>query len=411
MNVTASPRILTALDVERHREGVLTDARCPGLRVVATPDAAADGGALKSWIYRYRRHDRTRGQIKLGEYPRMSLAQARDAWSEAKKIRDDPKRGDPRVERAALAAQAQAERARGYTVREMLEDYFRLHAAKLAKGVEQERMLRHDVLASWGRRSAADVSARDVVDLAEKIAKRAPRVAGMTVSALRQAFRLAIERRRLEGLNPCSGVKTGQSKPRARALDERELKALLEWLPGARLSANVRDALRLQLLTGTRSGEVVGAEWDEIDLDAAIWTQPARKAKNGREHRVMLSRQAVELLKGRHDLSARWVFPSRGDRPLLQKAIGVAQYGVRESCPVKDWTVHDLRRTALTGLARLGCPRVVQDRIANHADRSIAAIYDRHSYDTEACEWLARWAAYLDAISAGTNVVPLRRSV
>jgi hypothetical protein len=113
------------------------------------------GGTLKSWVYRYRRRDRTRGQIKLGEYPRMSLSQARDACGEAKKIRDDPKRGAPRVEREALA---QAERARGYTVREMPEDYFRLHAAKLASGAEQEQMLRHEVLAQWGRRSAADVS-------------------------------------------------------------------------------------------------------------------------------------------------------------------------------------------------------------------------------------------------------------
>ncbi|HTO49126.1 MAG TPA: site-specific integrase [Burkholderiales bacterium] len=341
----------------------------------------------------------------------MSLAQARDAWGEAKKIRDDPKRGDPRIEREALAAQAQVERARGYTVREMLEDYFRLHAAKLASGAEQERMLRHQVLAQWGRRSAADVSARDVVDLAEKIAKRAPRVAGMTVSALRQAFRLAIERRRLDGLNPCSGDRTGQqSKARDRALDERELKALLEWLPGAKLSANVRDALRLQLLTGTRSGEVVGAEWREIDLEAAVWTQPATKTKNGRRHRVMLPPQAVELLAARRGLHERWVFPSREDRPLLQKAVGFAQYVVRESCPVKGWTVHDLRRTALTGLARLGCPRVVQDRIANHADRSIAAIYDRHTYDEEAREWLGKWAVYLDALSSDTNVVLLRRS-
>ena len=161
-----------------------------------------------------------------------------------------------------------------------------------------------------------------MVDLAEKIAKRAPRVAGMTISALRQAFRLAIERRRLEGLNPCSGVKTGQSRARDRALDERELTALLEWLPGASLSANVRDALRLQLLTGTRSGEVVGAEWSEIDLEAAVWTQPAAKTKNGREHRVMLSPRAVELLKGRQDLNARWVFPSRGDRPRLPPSMG-----------------------------------------------------------------------------------------
>jgi hypothetical protein len=68
------------------------------------------------------------------------------------------------------------------------------------------------------------LSARDVGDLAEKIAKCAPRVAGMTVSALRQAFRLAIERRRLDGLNHCSGVRAGQqSRARDRTLDEREL--------------------------------------------------------------------------------------------------------------------------------------------------------------------------------------------
>ena len=96
MNVTAKPRILTALEVERHREGVLGDARCPGLRLVATPNAATDGGTLKRWIYRYRRRDRTRGQIKLGEYPRMSLAQAR-------------------IGRPALAPQPQPTSAHGQT--------------------------------------------------------------------------------------------------------------------------------------------------------------------------------------------------------------------------------------------------------------------------------------------------------
>jgi hypothetical protein len=76
----------------------------------------------------------------------------------------------------------------------------------------------------------------------------------------------------------------------------------------------------------------------------------------------------------------------------------VAQFEVRDECPVKDWTVHDLRRTALTGLARLGCPRVVQDRIAKHVDQSVAAIYDGHSYDDEARTWLEKWANHLDSL-------------
>ena len=71
------------------------------------------------------------------------------------------------------------------------------------------------------------------------------------------------------------------------------------------------------------------------------------------------------------------------------------------------WTVHDLRRTVATGLAKLGCPRVVQDRILNHVDSSVSAIYDRHRYDGEAKAWLQNWADYLDALRIG-NVIPLR---
>jgi integrase len=68
--------------------------------------------------------------------------------------------------------------------------------------------------------------------------------------------------------------------------------------------------------------------------------------------------------------------------------------------------VHDLRRTVATGLARLGCPRVVQDRILNHVDSSVSAIYDRYRYDAEARAWLQKWADHMDALTT-RNVVPL----
>jgi integrase len=396
-------KILTALDCERHRAGVLPDAKCPGLRLVATPGAGANGAPLRSWIYRYRRRDRTRGQLKLGEFPRMSLAEAREAWNSEKKIRDDPARGDPRGARKQQAHAQALARARAYTVRQMLEDYFRLHAAGLAKGHEQERMLRHDVLPKWGARAAAEVTPRDVVDLAEAIADRAPRVAQMCISALRMAFAKAIERHRLPGPNPCAGVRFGVYEPRERALCDAELRLLLPWLDSAaKLSRTVRDALMLTLLTGARSGEVVASEWAEIDLEQAIWTQPKGKTKNRRAHRVMLSAPALALLEARRAPGARWVFASREERHVAQKALGVAQYAVRDACPVKEWTVHDLRRTTLTGLARLGCPRVVQDRIANHVDRSVAAIYDVHSYDDEARAWLGKWAAHLEGLRTPT---------
>jgi len=98
-----------------------------------------------------------------------------------------------------------------------------------------------------------------------------------------------------------------------------------------------------------------------------------------------------------------------------QKAFGLAQYEARKETkdePRADpievaWTVHDLRRTAATGLAKLGCPRVVQDRILNHVDSLVSAIYDRHRCDAEARAWLQKWADYLEALTV-SNVVPLR---
>jgi integrase len=104
-----------------------------------------------------------------------------------------------------------------------------------------------------------------------------------------------------------------------------------------------------------------------------------------------------------------------GEQHVGQKALGLAQYEARKETkdePRADpievaWTIHDFRRTAATGLAKLGCPRVVQVRILNHVDGWVSAIYDRHRYDAEAWVWLQKWADYLEALTAN-KVVSLR---
>ena len=131
-----------------------------------------------------------------------------------------------------------------------------------------------------------------------------------------------------------------------RVFSDAELATFVRWLPRSPHSRTVRDAMALVLLTGCRSGEVVAALWRDIDLERAVWT--IRETKNGEPHDVMLSRQA-----------------------------------------------------------KLGCPRVVQDRILNHVDGSVSAIYDRHRYDAEARIWLQKWADYLESLTV-RNVVPLR---
>lgn len=141
-----------------------------------------------------------------------------------------------------------------------------------------------------------------------------------------------------------------------------------------------------------------------------------RKQKEEAARARVAQRQAVELLKSRQEMDKLHVFPStQQGRHVAQKALGYAQYYARQGDgdePAADpievpWTVHDLRRTVATGLAKLDCPCVVQDRILNHVDSSVSAIYDRHHYDAEARTWLQKWADYLEALTA-SNVVPLR---
>jgi integrase len=298
----------------------------------------------------------------------------------------------------------------------LVEEYIREALATQKRRQEAERLLPKDFLPVFGARAAIDVSRRELLnDLIRPKMLRYPRTATQLLSRIRCAYAHAIEQGRLPEnfSSPTVGIRGASQVRRRRVLTDAELASFLKWLPHSPYSRTVRDALSLVLLTGCRSGEIVAGRWRDIDLDRAIWT--LRETKNGEPHDVMLSQQAIELLRYRQSIDKTFVFPSpRTGQHVAQKALGLAQYTARHVDPegaAKDpievpWTVHDLRRTVATGLARLGCLRVVQDRILNHVDRSIGAIYDRHSYDAEVRIWLQKWADYMDALKT-RNVFPL----
>lgn len=401
-----TPPHLTGLAAARHKstDEPLLDGMCKGLRLVAIKPLS-DGTRRSSWIYRYRSKSGQVRQLKLGVYPQMSLAEARKAWAVQKLVRDDPSRGDPRqelqqsnaVKRAGLAAARQSK----YTVEQLCHDYLREHIDQQRKRTDEpRRLLEREVIDQIGNLAAKGVTRVHVHSLIQEILSRgAERVAQMVRAELRRAFDHALNAGRLTDpfSNPCDKVPVPPQRRRRRAFSEAELGKFLRWLPSAEVSRSVREVMHLELLTTARQGEIVSMRWRDVSLNGGIWHQP--NSKNGRPHEVMLSRQALGLLEGRKGIDDVWVFPlPRGGGHISSKAIGIQQYAAKGSLGFTDWTVHDLRRSALTGLARLGCPRVVQDRIANHLDSSIAAIYDQHSYDTEARQWLQTWANRLDQL-------------
>ena len=408
--ILRKPEPLTAAIIADMKPGEERgDAQCAGLRV------RCSASGKKVFFYRYRSKDGALREIRLGDVGPLTLAKARDAALKKRVERDQGK--DPQLEKRKEREEATRERVvQRYTVNDLVDDYVKEALSKQKRGAEAERLLRKYFLPVFDGKPATELTRRELQDelIRPKMLEH-PRTATTILSRIRCAYAHAIDQCRLpdQFAPPTLGIKGASQVRRRRALTDAELAKFLKWLPHSPYSRLVRESMMLVLLTGCRSGEIVAGRWRDVDLERGVWTM--RETKNGEPHDVMLCQQAIELLGYRKGIDKVFVFPStKAGQHVKQKALGLAQYTARHMEPdsgAKDpievpWTVHDLRRTVATGLARLGCPRVVQDRILNHVDNSIAAIYDRHSYDAEARTWLQKWADHMDALTT-RNVVSI----
>jgi integrase len=194
---------------------------------------------------------------------------------------------------------------------------------------------------------------------------------------------------------------------RERVLSAEELARLLPALRDRHAEGDRHaSVMALLLLTGCRREEVAAARWSDVDLEKATLTVPAARSKNGRAHRVPLSRQALALLA---DLprSDGLVFTRPDGRPLASWTSETLK--IQVASLTTGWHRHDLRRTAATLLGQMGtAPHVIESAL-NHAaiHSALAATYNRSRYGAEVATALQLLADQYDAIS-GANVVPIR---
>jgi len=157
-------------------------------------------------------------------------------------------------------------------------------------------------------------------------------------------------------------------------------------------------------LTGQRRGELALARWAEIDFKKRIWRIPDENSKNGRGHTVPLSAWAVQEFEALHRLARhnRYVLPNESsDGPMDPKLLtrGVARCLPRmKKMKIGEFTLHDLRRTCRTGLARLKIAPHIAERVLNHAQEKIPGTYDTHDYIDEKRDALDRWADHLQKL-------------
>jgi integrase len=415
-------RFIEALRPKPGRYEVWDDAR-KGFGIRVSPRGA------KSFVWVYHFDGRPR-RLTFGTYPRLSLADAGVKLAQAKNLL--AKGIDPG---SRAVAERDAER-HAETIEELVASYLDRYARlRKRSAFEDERILRKDVLPRWAKRKAKDITRRDIVRLLNEIVDRgAPIQANRTLTILRRMFKFAFGQAILE-ISPCDQVEAPSSEnERDRALGEEEIRLLWQVLDTASMEQNARRILRLMLATGQRKAEVMGLHAQEIDYEKRLWTLPAARAKNGREHLIPLSSLALQILAEAPPNEAGYLFPSSlTGLPYRGQSIDHATRYLFAPRPTRAgrraprqpaspplaglmerFTPHDLRRTAATRMREIGISRGDVKMVLNHVETDVTARYDRYDGLAEKRRALDLWAKRLEQIIAGEpladNVIELARA-
>jgi integrase len=369
----------------------------------------------KSWIYMYRFEGKAR-RMTLGTYPAVGLASAHVKHAQAKELlHKDIDPGAREIEKKRVERDAE-------TVNDLAEEYLEKWARPRNRSAgEDERILRKDVLPAWGKRKARDIRRRDVILLLDTIMERgAPIAANRTLGVVRRMFNFAVSRDILD-TTPVAMVKApAKETARERVLSPEEIRIFWNDLDQAPISLGICLALKLQLVTAQRKGEIIGAAQSEFDLDEEmVWTIPSERVKNEKTHRVPLSDLAVSLIRTAQALAgdSEWLFPSpRGYVPVAGQAVNqalnralmppskrpkAAKLANKPAVRLSGITPHDLRRTAASNIAALGISRLIISKVLNHVETSVTAVYDMYGYENEKRNALNAWAAHLEEMVTG----------
>ncbi len=360
-------------------------------------------------VYRYQGDWR---RDTLGKYPDVKLA---DARGKAEKARGDLRDGiDPRGKRKTARP---APKAQSFvTVVDAFIAGYVARNNRASTAAETERLLRSVFVPVWGRRALGEIKKADILHVIDGIMARGkPSSARHAFAAIRKFFNWCVERGHLDD-SPWRTIKPPvKANSRDRVLSDAEL--ALIWRAAEGQGWPFGRIVQLLMLTGQRRGEVVGLRWEELDLDAAVWTIPGSRTKNHKQHLVPLSPSVVAILKALPRIEgSEFAFPARGmpeqaysgyskgkrvldaDIDTVRRKEAVAAGRTADDIKHLDWTLHDLRRTAATGMARAGVAPHVVERILNHVSGTfggVAGVYNRFQYLDEMRAALELWETHI----------------
>lgn len=392
----------------------LTDTKLRTLKPQDKPYQVADGGGLfvevmpggkMVWRMRYRLAGRQE-KVTIGEYPAITLAEARRFREEYKAM----------IARGESPMKAKAETKAAIRDPDLFEPFaWRWFAEVVEKTNEQprniKRVLEKDVIPALGRKRLSEVAVSDVLAVTDKIkARGADNMALATRNIMKRLFSYAIAREKMT-FNPAAAVEAryiATARSRDVALTSEEVGKLLRGIYASSMRRSHKLALHLLTVCMVRKSELIEAKWDELDFEKAEWSIPGERMKKDKPHLVPLSRQAMAMFEELKALSSHspWVLPSRGDlkKPISKSTLNAAVRGL--DLDVRDFVIHDFRRTASTHLHEAGFNSDVIEKALAHEQGGVRGIYNRAQYAEQRKQMLQWWADFVDAqIEEGRKVI------
>jgi integrase len=397
----------------------LSDTKLQRLQAKARAYQVADGGGLyvevqptgkKVWRMQYRLGGRgsKKERVTLGEYLGHTLAQAR-LWREQCRALLAHGRSPAAAKQAEKAVQAGR-------ATDTVAAFANLWYADVVSRTNSEprnirRVLDKNVLPAIGDKPVAEITIPDILAITDAVkARGADQMALQTRNVIKRLYAYAIARGKTQ-FNPAAAIEArfiATARSRDVALTQAEIGQLLRGIYQSSIRRPYKLALHLLVLCMVRKGELIGASWDEIDFEKSEWLIPAERMKKDKPHLVPLSKQAVAMFEELKGLAGHspWVLPSRNTwkEPIahstLNQAIRSLELGIR------DFVIHDFRRTASTQLHEAGFNSDWIEKALAHEQKGVRGVYNKAEYLTQRREMLQWWADLVDAqIEEGRRVV------
>ncbi len=390
----------------------LVDTKARNAKGLEKAYKLSDGGGLyllvqpngsKLWRVNYR-HNGKQKTLAVGQYPLVTLAQARAARDAAKKTLSQGI--DPSLQKKL--DRVESARKSEITFGLVADEYIdRLeHLGRASATVTKNKWLLETLAGDLRSRPIADISAHEILTVLQKIERRGKYDSAHTLrSVISSVFRFAVAS--LRASNDPTFALRGALKPavvrsRAAITDEKQLGTMMKLIGDYPGWPTLRCALQFTALSACRPGEVRGATWSEMDEAQRKWVIPAQRMKMRKDHEVPLCHQAMRILaemKIYRDKSPL-VFPTLNyrDRPLSENAMNsvLRRIGFAQD----EHTAHGFRSSFSTIMNERGFdPEIIEDALA-HKDQSVRSIYNR------ARKWEARtklmqdWADLIDTFQA-----------